>query len=64
MSTSSPDHATGGGASVRADVAELFGTVRPIRSVEDLASAQVFDTDTELDEFLASVRAARDADLA
>jgi hypothetical protein len=64
MSTSSPDHAAGAGTSVHADVAELFGRVLPIRSVEDLASAEVFDTDTEVDEFLGSVRASRDADLA
>ncbi len=61
---SSPDYVTRGGAGVRARVEELFREVPPIRSVEDLASAEVFDTDAELDEFLASVRAARDADLA
>ena len=63
MSTSSPDHGAGAGTSVHADVAALFGML-PIRSVGDLASAEVFDTDTEVDEFLASVRGARGADLA
>lgn len=43
---------------------ELFGDVPPIRTVEDLACDGIFDTDAELDEFLAYTYAARRADLA
>jgi len=38
--------------------------VRPIESVEDMAQDGVFESDAELEEFLAHVYAARDADLA
>jgi hypothetical protein len=38
--------------------------VQPIRSAEDLAQDDVFDSDEELDAFLAHVQAARHADLA
>ncbi len=37
--------------------------VQPIRSAEDLAQDDVFDSDEELDAFLAHVYAARRADL-
>jgi hypothetical protein len=63
MTTSSPDYAAGS-ASARADVEELFRAVAPIRSIEDLAADEVFDTDAELDRFLESVRTSRNADLA
>jgi hypothetical protein len=38
--------------------------LKPIRSVEDLACEGVFDTDEELDEFLAYTYAARRSDFA
>lgn len=38
--------------------------VRPIQSADDLASDGIFDTDEELDAFLAHVAAMRHADLA
>jgi len=38
--------------------------LKPIRSVDDLACDGVFDTDEELDEFLAWYRAERQANLA
>ncbi len=37
---------------------------RPVKSVHDLADPEVFETDEELDEFLAHVRAERDANIA
>lgn len=43
---------------------ELFRDVPPIGSVEELAAPGVFDTDAELNDFLVSVRADRNADLA
>jgi hypothetical protein len=38
--------------------------VRPVESVEDMAQDGVFESDEELEEFLAHVYAARHADLA
>lgn len=38
--------------------------VRPVESVEDMTQDGVFESDEELEEFLAQVYAARDADLA
>jgi hypothetical protein len=38
--------------------------VRPIRSADDLAQDGIFDTDEELDAFLAHVTEMRHADLA
>ena len=37
--------------------------VRPIQSADDLAQDDIFDTDEELDAFLAHVAATRHADL-
>jgi hypothetical protein len=37
---------------------------RPVESIHDLADPDVFETDEELDAFLAHVRAERDANLA
>ena len=53
-----------GSRSRRVDVDELFRGVPPIKSIEDLAAPDVFETDEELDEFLAFVRADRNANLA
>jgi hypothetical protein len=38
--------------------------IHPIRSADDLAHDGIFDTDEELDDFLAHVAAIRHADLA
>jgi hypothetical protein len=38
--------------------------IRPVESVEDMAQDGVFESDEELDQFLAHVYAARHADLA
>lgn len=38
--------------------------VRPVASVEDMARPDLFESDEELEEFLAHVYAARHADLA
>jgi hypothetical protein len=38
--------------------------IRPVESVEDMAQAGVFESDEELEQFLAHVYAARHADLA
>jgi hypothetical protein len=38
--------------------------VRPVESVGDMAEDGVFESDEELDEFLAHVHSARQADLA
>jgi hypothetical protein len=38
--------------------------VRPVQCVADMAQDGVFESDEELEEFLAHVYAARDADLA
>jgi hypothetical protein len=38
--------------------------IRPVESIHDLARPEVFESDEELDAFLAHVRAERDANLA
>jgi hypothetical protein len=38
--------------------------VRPVRNVHDMARPHVFESDEELEEFLAHVAASRHADLA
>lgn len=69
--TMAPEHETidwsdlvTNGCDLRVDVDELFCDVPRIESVDDLAAPGVFNTDGELDEFLAFVRADRDASLA
>lgn len=62
--TSSPDNRAPAGTRLRVTIEDLFRDVPPLRSVDELAAPDVFDTDAELDEFLASMRADRDADLA
>lgn len=47
-----------------ASLDELFHDVPPIQSVDDLAFEGVFDSDEELDEFLAFIYAARHASVA
>ena len=50
----------------QATLDQLFGAkqARPIRSADDLACDGIFETDEELEEFLAYTYAARRADLA
>ncbi len=53
-----------GDAHRRVELDELFRDVPPIKSIEELATPEVFETDEELEEFLAFVRADRNANLA
>lgn len=62
--TSSPDAAAVANARRRAGLDDLFRGVSPIESVDDLAVPGVFESDDELDEFLAWMRAERNANLA
>jgi hypothetical protein len=62
--TSNPDDGVRNGARSRVAVDELFRGVPAIESVDELASAEIFESDEELDEFLLAVRADREADLA
>lgn len=62
--TSSPDPAASGDANGRDEVDELFRNIPPIEAIEDLAAPDVFESDEELNEFLAFVRADRNANLA
>ena len=62
--TSSRDPARSADARRRAGIDELFRNVPPIKSVDELAAPGVFESDEELDEFLAWMRAERDANLA
>lgn len=66
MTTSNADYAAEPPAwrSVSLDDLARRKHVRPIESSDDLAEDGVFDTDEELDAFLAHVRATRHADLA
>ncbi|HSV65864.1 MAG TPA: hypothetical protein VLJ59_08175 [Mycobacteriales bacterium] len=61
MTTSNPDHTA---LPEPLTVEELFRHVQPIRSADDLACEGIFETDAELDEFLAHVVTARHSDLA
>ncbi|MPZ85305.1 MAG: hypothetical protein GEV28_34935 [Actinophytocola sp.] len=63
MTTDSADYGAGMPTSRPVSVDELFRGV-PVQSARDLACDGIFDTDEELDEFLAHVRSTRDADLA
>jgi hypothetical protein len=66
MSTSSAEHPAGPPerGSVSIDEPARRKHVRPIESPDDLVQEDVFDTDEELDVFLAHVHATRHADLA
>lgn len=48
----------------RVDLDEMFRDVPPMKSIEDLAAPEAFETDEGLEEFLAFVRANRNANLA
>lgn len=56
-----PQPPQGGSVSVE-ELARRKG-VRPVRSVDDMAQDDVFESEEELEEFLAHVCAARRADL-
>lgn len=62
--TSSPDPAASADVRRRAGIDEAFRDAPAIESVDDLAAPGVFESDEELDEFLACVRAERNANLA
>jgi hypothetical protein len=65
VSTSGADSTAGTPARPRMSAAELLAAknTRPIRSLDDLA-ADVFESDEELEEFLAFTYAERHRDLA
>lgn len=62
--TSNPKHGVSRAAHSKAAIDELLRDVRPIQSVDELAAPEIFESDEELDEFLATVRAHRTSDLA
>lgn len=62
--TSKPEHDVTSAVRSKANLDALFRDVRPIRSVDELAAPEVFESEEELEEFLAAVRADRGADLA
>jgi len=66
MSTSSADYGAHGVRSGQVPVEELARQqgVRPIRSADELARDDVWESDEELDAFLADLYAFRHADLA
>jgi hypothetical protein len=65
VSTSGADKPVGSAAKPRLSVAQLLAAknTRPIRSLDDLA-AETFESDEELEEFLAFTYAERHRDLA
>ena len=65
MSTSDADSTAAAAARPRLSVAELLAArnTRPIRALDDLA-AETFESDQELDDFLAFTYAERHRDLA
>ena len=62
--TSRPEPAASAGARRRDGINEQFGDGALIESVDEFAAPGVFESDAELDEFLAWVRAERNANLA
>lgn len=66
MTTNSADH-TGESPAARSESIEeqvRRKGIRPVESMEDMAQDGVFESDEELEQFLAHVYAARRADLA
>lgn len=65
MSTSGADSSAGAPARPHVSVAELLAAknTRPIQSLDDL-TADIFESDEELEEFLAFTYAERQRDLA
>ncbi len=63
MTTDSADYGSSMPTSQPVSVDDLFRNV-PVQSARDLACEGIFDSDDELDDFLAHVRSTRGADLA
>jgi hypothetical protein len=63
MTTDNADYGSGMPTSQSVSVDELFRNV-PVQSAHDLTCDGIFDSDEELDEFLAHVRNTRGSDLA
>lgn len=63
MTTDHADYGSGMPTSQSVSVDELFRNV-PVQSARDLTCDGIFDSDEELDEFLAHVRNTRGSDLA
>ena len=66
MSSNSAEHPPEWGTAEHVPVEELLRRqgIRPIESVDELACPDLFESDEEVDEFIAFVRASRHADLA
>jgi hypothetical protein len=66
MTSSNAEHLPEWGTAEHVPVEELLRRqgVRPIESVDELACPDLFESDDELDEFIAFVRASRNAELA
>ena len=66
MTSNSADHQPEWGTAEHVPVEELLRRqgVRPIESVDELACPDLFESDEELDEFIAFVRASRHTGLA
>jgi hypothetical protein len=66
MTSSNAEHLPEPGTAEHVPVEELLRRqgVRPIKSVDELACPDLFESDDELDEFIAFVRASRNAEMA
>jgi hypothetical protein len=66
MTSSSAEHLPEWGTAEHVPVEELLRRqgVHPIQSVDELAVPDLFESDEEVDEFIAFVRASRQAGLA
>jgi hypothetical protein len=66
MTTSGADYAGGSPETRPESIDEQIRRkgIRPVESIEDMAQDGVFESDEELEQFLAHVYAARHADLA
>jgi hypothetical protein len=62
--TSKPEGSAHRNGRLRINVDDLFRDAPTIKSIDELAAPGVFERDAELEQFLAAVRADRDADLA
>lgn len=66
MTSSNAEHLPEWGTAEHVPVEELLRRqgVRPIKSVDELACPDLFESDDELDEFIAFIRASRNVELA
>ncbi len=66
MSSNSADHQPDWGTAEHVPAEELLRRqgVRPIKSVDELACPDLFESDEELDEFIAFIHASRHTGLA